>query len=276
MTKRQLFDTIHIMIKLYNQDILKVDFDCPKFQLVITSPPYNVGIDYDTHKDNMTYGGYLRWCKKWIEKIINHMADDGRICINIPFSVTPEHLNASDGAEDINYPVLADYTQICVELGLKYWRTVVWDKNLSNKTCWGSWREATSPFMRDPSEAILICYKGPWKRLTRGESTITGPEFMSYTKNVWKMHPETQSNHPAAFPLELPYRCLKLFSFKDDWIFDPFMGSGTTGEAAVRFDRNFAGVELSPDYYKEAADRVESAAYQTNLRRDYFPCGEEE
>ena len=259
------------MIKLYNQDILKVVFDCPKFHLVITSPPYNVGIDYDKHRDNMTYGGYLRWCKLWLAKIYDHMENDGRICINVPFSVTPEHLNETDGAEDINYPVLSDYTQLAVQVGFKYWRTVVWDKNISNKTCWGSWREATSPFMRDPSEAILVCYKGPWKRLTRGESTITGPEFMSYTKNVWKMHPETKSDHPAAFPLELPYRCLKLFSFKEDWVFDPFMGSGTTGEAAMRSGRNFAGVELSPDYFREASERIESAEFQTNLRKGYFP-----
>lgn len=263
------------MIKLYNRDILKVDFsDCPKFNMVITSPPYNVGIDYDKHKDTMTYAEYLTWCKAWIEKIYNHMEDDGRICINIPFSVTPQHLNKTD-AEDINCPILSDYTQICTNIGLKYWRTIIWDKNLSNKTCWGSWRSASSPFMRDPSEAILVCYKNKWKRSSKGISTINGPEFMSYTKNVWKMQPETHSEHPAAFPIELPNRCVKLFSFENDWIFDPFTGSGTTGESAIRLNRNFVGVELSEDYFDAASKRIESADFQTNLAKKLFPPDEE-
>jgi site-specific DNA-methyltransferase (adenine-specific) len=162
-----------------------------------------------------------------------------------------------------------------MEVGFKYWRTIIWEKNISNSTGWGSWRSAKAPFMRDPSEAIIVMYKHRWERNNSGESTISGPEFMSYTKNVWKMRPETQSDHPAAFPIELPNRCLKLFSFKGDWVFDPFMGSGTVGEAAMRLGRNFVGVELSPDYFSEAEDRVASAELQTRLHKELFPGGDE-
>jgi site-specific DNA-methyltransferase (adenine-specific) len=264
------------MIKLYNQDILNINFDCPKFNLVVTSPPYNVGLDYDKHKDNMTYGGYLRWSAKWIEKIASHMADQGRICINVPFTISPEHLNTTSNTGFVNYPVSADFTKMCQDAGLNYWRTVIWEKTESGgSTTWGSWRKASSPFMRDPSEAILIFYKGQWKREDDGESTMTGPEFMKYTKNVWKIHPETQSNHPAAFPLELPNRCIKLLSYKNDWVFDPFMGSGTTGEAALRLERNFAGSELSNEYFLKCQSRIESAEFQTNLRKDLFPPGDD-
>src|SRR5690348_331706 len=124
------------MFKFYNQDILKVKFDCPKANLIITSPPYNLAINYDSHKDNMTYAKYLKWCKKWMIKIYEHTADNGRICINIPFSVTPVHLKKINNTNDINYPILSDYTQLAMEVGFKYWRTIIWDKNLSNKTCW--------------------------------------------------------------------------------------------------------------------------------------------
>lgn len=260
------------MIELINDDVLKADFSgLPPINLVVTSPPYNVGIEYDKHVDTMTYTEYLSWCKDWISKLYNQMPDDGRICINIPFSVTPEHLNKKKGDDDINYPVVSDYTAICEKVGFKYWRTLVWDKNHSNKTCWGSWRSASAPFMRDPSEAILVFYKKQWKRLSKGTSTITGPEFMSWTKNVWKMHPETNSKHPAAFPIELPSRCIKLFSYKEDLICDPFLGSGTTGESAIRLERNFIGVEKSLNYFDMAKERIESADLQTKLSHQFMP-----
>lgn len=260
------------MFKLHNQDILSLDLkDIPPINLVVTSPPYNLGIDYDTHKDTMTHAQYLEFCEQWIKKMYDVMADDGRICINIPFSVTPLHLNEGLGGDGINYPLIADYINICLKVGLQFWRVVVWDKNLSNKTCWGSWRSASAPYMRDPSEAIVICYKKQWSRLTKGESTITAEEFLKLTKNVWQFQPETHSDHPAAFPLELPLNCMKLLSYKNDWIMDCFMGSGTTGEAAVRNGRNFVGIELSKDYFDKAQYRIESAEFQTNLRKDFFP-----
>lgn len=248
------------MTTLINNDVLKANFKkIPPVNLVVTSPPYNVGIDYDTHADTMTYKEYIGWSKTWLERVYKTMADDGRLCINIPFSVTPQHLNKVDGAEDINYPVVADYTRICEEIGLNYWRTVVWEKNISNKTCWGSWRSASAPFLRDPSEAILIFYKGQWKRKTTGVSTIRGKEFMSLTKNVWKFNPETNSDHPAAFPPTLPDHCIKLLSYKGDVVMDPFMGSGTTGVSAVNLGRQFVGVEMSKEYFEGAKERIEIA-----------------
>ena len=260
------------MITLLHSDILTANWaSLSPINLMITSPPYNVGIEYDTHKDTMTYPDYLKWCYEWLKKVYNALAPDGRVCINIPFSVTPEHINTKKGAEDINYPVVADYTRICESIGFKYWRTLVWDKNLSNKTCWGSWRSASAPFMRDPSEAILVFYKDHWKRLTKGTSTISGTEFMSWTKNVWKMHPETKSLHPAAFPIELPERCIKLFSYKEDTVLDCFLGSGTTGEAAVRNGRSFAGIEKSDAYFQMADDRIKEAELQTTLISTIMP-----
>lgn len=261
------------MINLINDDVLKADLSSvPPINLIVTSPPYNVGIEYDKHVDTMTYAEYLVWCEKWLKRMYDILAEDGRICINIPFSITPIHLNKVKGAEDINYPVSSDYIRICQEIGFKYYRTIIWQKMGSNKTCWGSWRSATAPFIIDPNECILIFYKNQWKRKSKGTSTISGKDFMHYIKNLWAMHPATKSKHPAAFPLELPLRCIKLLSYKEDTICDPFTGSGTTGEAAVREGRNFVGIEMSKDYFDDAKDRIESAETQTSLANQFMPA----
>lgn len=262
------------MIKLINNDIIKINSnELDQINLVITSPPYNIGIKYDQHIDTMTYEDYLVWCKQWLTKMFYILADDGRICINVPFTVSPKHLNKIEGEDDINYPVAADYIKICQSIGFQYWRTLVWEKMISNSsTTWGSWRSASCPFMRDPSEAILIFSKKYWKRKTEGASTMTGEEFMTYTKNVWMINPETQSDHPAAFPLELPSRCIKLLSYKNDVVCDCFMGSGTTGEAAMRLGRSFVGIEISTDYFTKAKERIESAELQTSLIQQFMPA----
>jgi len=269
------------VIKLFNEDVLNVDFEpLPAINLVVTSPPYNVGIEYDKHDDTMDYYDYLKWCGEWINVMYNVMADDGRLCINIPFSITPVHLNKKKGAEDINYPVAADYTRIAQEYGFKYYRTVIWQKLGSNKTCWGSWRSARSPFIIDPNECILIFYKEQWRRKEddpKGKkSSVRGREFMTYVKNLWNIHPETQSKHPAAFPLELPNRCIKLLSYKHDVVCDPFLGSGTTGEAAVRLGRSFVGIEKSEEYFKMAKERIDTAELQTSLIPSIMPDGDED
>jgi site-specific DNA-methyltransferase (adenine-specific) len=265
------------MIKLFNEDVLSADFTTlPPINLVVTSPPYNVGIEYDKHVDTMTYDEYIIWCYNWLNKLYKHMPDDGRICINIPFSVTPVHLNKVKGAEDINYPVAADYIKTCQTIGFKYYRTVIWQKMGSNKTCWGSWRSASSPFIIDPNECILIFYKDQWKRKSKGVSTIRTKEFMTYVKNLWTMQPETKSKHPAAFPLELPNRCIKLLSYEGDVVCDPFLGSGTTGESAVRLKRNFIGVEKSVDYFNMAKERIDTAELQTSLIASIMPDGDED
>jgi site-specific DNA-methyltransferase (adenine-specific) len=125
--------------------------------------------------------------------------------------------------------------------------------------------------MRDPCEAILIFYKKQWKRLNKGTSTISGAEFMSWTKSIWKMQPETKSKHPAAFPSELPTRCIKVLSYKEDTVMDCFMGSGTSGEAATQLGRNFVGIEVSQSYFDMAKLRIENAESQTQISKTIMP-----
>ncbi len=263
------------MIKLINDDILKSDFSgIPPINLVITSPPYNCNIKYDEHNDATTYEEYLKWCELWLMKMFNVMAEDGRICINIPISVTFDHLKIK-GKEVINYPISADYIHIAQEIGFKFYRIIIWEKIGCNKTSWGSWRSARAPFILDPNECILVFYKNQWRRKTPGTSTISGKDFMIYIKNLWKMRPETKSKHPAAFPLELPNRCVKLFSYEGDVVCDPFLGSGSAGESAVRLKRNFVGVEKSANYFNMAKERIDGAELQTSLIALVMPDGDE-
>ena len=260
------------MLHLINADLLKADLSgVPPVNLVVTSPPYNVGIQYENHVDTMTYEQYLVWCKVWLKKVYDVMATDGRICINVPISVTFDHLKKK-GEEVINYPISADYIRIAQEVGFKFYRMIIWEKMGSNKTCWGSWRSARAPFVIDPSECILVFYKGTWKREAKGESTISAKEFMLYIKNLWPMAAQKKSKHPAAFPPELPSRCMKLFSYKGDTVMDCFMGSGTTGEVASQLERDFVGVEMSQVYFDEAKARVEAAKAQTQASKQVMPA----
>lgn len=250
---------------LLNIDILAafVDSGFSPINLVITSPPYNLDVEYDTHKDGGSYKNYLKWCEQWISKLYTLMADDGRLCINIPFKITPPQDKTS------NYPIAADYTTICQRVGFKFFNSIVWDKGIiPSKTCWGSRESASSPFVRDPAECILVFYKKQWKRLDSDpgcKNSTIGKDFYKWTTNVWQFAAEKKNNvggHPAPFPMELPTRCIKLFSYKNDIVCDPFMGSGTTGEAAVRLGRRFIGIELSKKYYDFAQERIENAVFQ--------------
>jgi site-specific DNA-methyltransferase (adenine-specific) len=254
---------------LLNAKILDADIpsEFRPINLVVTSPPYNLDIDYDKHEDaTMSYPEYLEQVEKWAKKLYGLMADDGRVCINVPFKITPPQDKVS------NHPIAADYTAAFQRVGFKFFNSIVWDKGIiPSKTCWGSRESASSPFVRDPAECILIFYKNQWKRIDgdpgHKKSTI-GKDFYKWTTNVWKFASEKPSKvggHPAPFPMELPTRCIQLFSYTGDIVCDPFMGSGTTGDAAVRLGRRFVGIDLSEKYCKFAQERIDGAVLQTTV-----------
>jgi len=260
------------MIQLINDDFLHVTInEILPIDLIFCSPPYNVGISYLTHNDTMTYDEYLVWSEQWIAKCFSLQNTSGRIIINVPFSTTPIHLKKEAGSDPINYPISSDIIQICKKIGYKYYRTIIWKKLGSNKTSWGSWRSASSPSMIDPSESLIVFYKNQWKRTTKGTSTISSKEFLTYIKNVWDIKPETRSKHPAAFSNQLSDAVIKMFSYKEDIIMDNFLGSGTTGESAVRLGRSFIGIEKSEEYFKMAKERINTAEIQSNLIKVIMP-----
>jgi site-specific DNA-methyltransferase (adenine-specific) len=125
---------------------------------------------------------------------------------------------------------------------------------------WGSWLSAANPVLRDVHEYILVFSKGSFgrKKPPEGENTITREQFMEWTRSVWNLNPESarKVGHPAPFPVELPYRLIQLFTFTNDVVIDPFMGSGSTALAAIKSGRTFIGYEIEPAYIQTAQTRL--------------------
>jgi len=218
--------------------------------LIITSPPYNVDIKYNSHNDDLTYDEYLKFSEIWIRNCFKWTKNQGRFCLNIP-------LDKNKGGQK---SVGADLTTIAQKVGWKYHSTIIWNEgNISRRTAWGSWLSATAPYVIAPVELIVVLYKGEWKKTNRSKiSDITKKEFMEWTNGLWTFNGESKKRigHPAPFPLELPYRCIKLFSFIDDIIFDPFAGSGTTLIAANNTNRYSVGLEIDLKYCGLAKQRI--------------------
>ncbi|MCX7736781.1 MAG: site-specific DNA-methyltransferase [Candidatus Kapabacteria bacterium] len=236
---------------LINGDVLDINiFDKEIFDLIITSPPYNVDIKYNSHKDDLTYEEYLSFSENWIANCYHWTKKQGRFCLNIP-------LDKNKGGQK---SVGADLTVLAQKIGWKYHSTIIWNEgNISRRTAWGSWMSAAAPYVIAPVELIVVFYKDDWKKTNGSKvSDISKKEFMEWTNGLWTFNGESKKKigHPAPFPVELPYRCIKLFSFVDDIVFDPFAGSGTTLVAANKTNRYSIGLEIDLHYCELAKQRI--------------------
>ena len=219
--------------------------------LIITSPPYNVGKAYSGSEsdDLLTYDEYLKFSKCWLKNCFNWSKSTGRLCVNVPL----------DKNKDGKNPVTADITRIAMNIGWKYHATIIWNEgNISRRTAWGSWKSASAPHVIAPVETILIFYKDKWKRERQGQSDITADEFKNWVLGLWEFGGENSKRigHEAPFPRELPKRCIKLFSFVGDIVLDPFMGSGTTMIEAIENERIAVGIEKELKYCNLIQKRV--------------------
>jgi site-specific DNA-methyltransferase (adenine-specific) len=241
----------HKNIVLHHGDSTEPDlFSEPFIDLVITSPPYNVGIEYNSNDDALSYERYLAFSEQWMSNCFKWSKPEARFFLNIP-------LDKNKGG---NHSVGADLTALAQDVGWKYQSTIVWNEgNISRRTAWGSWLKASAPTVIAPVELIVILYKDHWKK-NHGtlQSDIKRDEFMAWTNGLWTFNGESKKRigHPAPFPKELPYRCIKLFSYVDDTIFDPFAGSGTTLIVAQNNSRKAVGVELDENYFELAKSRI--------------------
>ena len=222
--------------------------------LMITSPPYNVSKEYD---NDLSLNEYLSLLKNCFTETYRVLVDGGRACINI----------ANIGRKP--YIPLSDYvSKIMIEIGFNMRGEIIWNKSAGAgiSTAWGSFQSASNPILRDVHEYILIFSKGNYKRERDKEEkelrkdNITKEEFIEWTKSVWTINTESAKRigHPAPFPEELPNRLIKLFSFTNDIVIDPFMGSGTTAIAAIKNNRNFVGYEINEEYINLANNRIEN------------------
>ncbi|NMC06361.1 MAG: site-specific DNA-methyltransferase [Candidatus Lokiarchaeota archaeon] len=237
-------------ITIVNDDFITTPLvEDESIDLLVTSPPYNVDIAYGNYKDDISYKQYLEFTRAWLGKAYSVLKDDGRACFNIP-------LDKNKGGQQSVY---ADFITIAKNIGFQYHATIIWnEQNISRRTAWGSWLSASAPYVIAPVEVIPVMYKKVWKKEVKGESDVTRDEFLEYTNAFWTFNGESAKRigHPAPFPLELPRRCIRMFSYVGDTVLDPFLGSGTTIVACAQNKRKGVGVDISPEYCQLARDRV--------------------
>lgn len=225
--------------------------------LMITSPPYNVGKEYD--KD-LSLKEYRELLTNVFKEVYRVLVVGGRACINVANLGRKPYL-----------PLHSFIIEDMLKLGFFMRGEIIWDKGSSAgiSMAWGSWLSASNPSLRDTHEYILIFSKGDNGRAKteNKENTITKEEFMEYTKSVWAFPAQRASavNHPAPFPIELPERLIKLYTFSGDVILDPFMGSGTTAIAAIKNGRYYVGYDIDETYCKNAEKRIKKFTEQSKL-----------
>ncbi|MFA5805705.1 MAG: site-specific DNA-methyltransferase [Melioribacteraceae bacterium] len=256
----------HKNIILFQGDSLNENlFEKEFIDLIVTSPPYNVGIEYKSNNDELTYREYLNFSERWISNCFKWSKTQSRFLLNIP-------LDKNKGGQK---SVGADLTNIAQKVGWKYHSTIIWNEgNISRRTAWGSWLSASAPFVIAPVELIVVLYKDDWKKTTGTKiSDISKEEFMEWTNGLWTFNGESKKRigHPAPFPRELPRRAIKLFSYVKDVVFDPFAGSGTTLIEAQNNQRIGIGVEIDKHYCDTASNRIikETGALDFNEETNY-------
>jgi site-specific DNA-methyltransferase (adenine-specific) len=246
-----------VLDKVLLQDSRRMD-NIPEssVHLMVTSPPYNVGKEYD---ENLGLKEYLSLLKDVFAETYRVLVNGGRACVNIanvgrkPY--IPYHKFIIDAMNEVGFLMRGE---------------VIWDKGAGagSSTAWGSWQSAANPILRDTHEYILIFSKGKFSREGKGrENTITRDEFLEFTKSVWTFSPESakQVGHPAPFPVELPYRCIQLYTFKGEVVLDPFAGVATTAIAALKTGRHFICLDNNPEYVEKAKKRIREYLDQTKM-----------
>ena len=220
--------------------------------LMVTSPPYNVGKEYD---EDLTLSEYLLFLKSVWSEVMRVLVPGGRACINV----------ANLGRK----PYIPLHTFIIgdmLDLGFLMRGEIIWNKaaSASPSTAWGSWQSATNPTLRDVHEYILVFSKSTYRRekIKNREPTISKEDFLEITKSVWNFPAESAKKigHPAPFPSELPRRLIQLYTFSDEVVLDPFMGSGQVALAAIDTGRHYIGYEIDPEYVALSNARIRQAS----------------
>lgn len=214
--------------------------------LAFTSPPYNVGKEYETDLGLEEYLGLILDVAREVYRVL---APGGRYVVNV----------ANLGRKPY-VPLHSYFYLLHTAVGFLPAGEVIWQKGrgMQGSCAWGSWMSAKAPRLRDLHEYLLVFVKEEFSRPEQGVSNISRGEFMAGTLSVWEIAPESarRVGHPAPFPVKLADRVLRLFSYKDDIVLDPFVGSGTTCVAAVLSGRRYVGYDIEPEYCELAKKRI--------------------
>ncbi len=242
-------------------DSLTVLKDLPDncIDLVFTSPPYNFGLDYADNEDDQKWEKYFQKLFAIFDETIRVLKYGGRIIVNVQ-------------------PLFSDYIpthHIISNFFMKrkmIWKgEILWEKNNYNckYTAWGSWKSPSSPYLKYTWEFLEIFSKGDLKHFGKKEDIdITAEEFKKFVIAKWSIAPERKMKeygHPAMFPEKLVEQALKLFSYRNDVILDPFNGVGTTTAVAKKLRRRYLGIDISTEYCAIAEKRTAEAIIQETL-----------
>lgn len=229
-------------------DAAQLPLDDGAVDIIVTSPPYELGVAYDDYDDERGYGVYLQDVASWSRELWRIGTDQARLCLNVPLDITRGGIQ----------PVYSDWLDALREAGWRYAATIIWDEdNTSKSVARGSVDSPSAPHVFARVETVLVMHKGEWNRHRIGPHDLEHDEWLAWTNGVWRFGGEHHAlGHPAAFPEELPRRLLKLLSFRDDVVCDPFLGSGTTAVVAYRLARRFWGFDTSADYIRLARHRL--------------------
>lgn len=265
--------------KIINGNCIEVMKTLPRnsIDLIVTSPPYNCGINYDTHIDNTPMSDYWEWTEKWLSEVFRLIKDDGRVAINIPYET-----NVQDRGGRVFF--VSDFYQVMKQVGFKFFGIVDLEEDSphrSKTTAWGSWMSPSSPYIYNPKECVILAYKKHHIKKVKGQPQWTGEvvdveqedgiikkktvykeedkkEFMELVFGQWKYLNDSRPLTKATFSMDIPTKAIKILSYKNDVVLDPFNGSGTTCVAAEILDRRWIGIELSPNYCQIANERVQA------------------
>lgn len=263
---------------IINGDCIEVMKTLPEssVDLVVTSCPYGVGIDYDVHDDDVEFEDYKIFSRDWLLQVYRVLKDDGRIALNIPYEI-----NRQKKGGRIFF--VSEMWQIMKEIGFGFFGIVDLEEqspHRSKTTAWGSWMSPSSPYIYNPKECVILAYKKHHIKKVKGEPQWTGTmtdieledgsfkkknvydekdkkEFMELVFGQWNYFADTKSLTKATFSMDIPTKAIKILSYKNDIVLDPFSGSGTSLVAAEVLGRRWLGIELSENYSKIAQTRVD-------------------
>jgi site-specific DNA-methyltransferase (adenine-specific) len=267
---------INKVINADSVEFMKTQMEENSIDLIVTSPPYGVGINYDSWDDDTLFEEYKVFSKEWLTQAYRVLKDDGRIAMNIPYEI-----NRQDKGGRIFFS--SEMWSIMKDVGFKFFGIVDLQESSphrSKTTAWGSWMSPSSPYIYNPKECVILAYKKLHKKQTKGTPQWVGKkdfvfdkkknmdvnkmvydekdkkDFINLVYGQWDYFADTQQKTKATFSLDIPYRAIKILSYKEDIIYDPFNGSGTTCLAAEMLGRKWIGTDISKNYCEVAKERI--------------------
>jgi len=280
--------------RVINGDCIEVMGNMPEssVDLIVTSPPYGVNINYDVHDDDMEINEYLDFTRKWMTNAYKILKDDGRIALNIPYEINRQEKGG-------RIFLVSEVYQVMKEIGFKFFGVVDLEEDSphrSKTTAWGSWMSPSSPYIYNPKECVILAYKKNHIKKVKGVPQWNGvptkieqedgtfktkvvyqekdkKEFMELVFGQWKYLNDSRPMTKATFSMDIPTKAIKILSYKNDIILDPFNGSGTSCVAAETLDRRWIGIELSPNYTEISRQRIQAFVDQKKQQKIEFETG---